>query len=581
MSASPTLVTPTLGVATATTLVAGAATANASAVLEANSTTQGFLPPRMTNAQKTGIASPVAGLMIWCSNCGTSGEIQVYNGTTWTNMIGNAASGSLPILAATTAVTSITGTSASSGGNVTSDGGATITARGVCWSTTTSPTTASSKTTDSGTTGAYASSITGLTTATLYYVRAYATNSVGTAYGAQVSFTTLVTPTATSVAADNITTTGATLHGTVNDNGSTTAVTFKYGTDAGLASGTTTTAASPASVATGTGSTSVSLAISSLIAGTTYYYQVIGVNGGGTTNCTILNFTTFKLPTVTTQAVTSISSTTATGNGNVTNLGVSAITQHGVVWKTSTGPTISDFHTTDGAVGATGAFTSSMTGLSASTLYVRAYATNSAGTVYGNEVSFSPIPVVTNTTTGKIWMDRNLGASQVATSSTDAAAYGDLYQWGRGTDGHQLRTSVTTSTLSSLDAPGHANFITNIAGTYDWRSPQNDNLWQGVNGVNNPCPSGFRIPTSAELETERLTWASNNDAGAFGSPLLFSVAGYRFSSDGSLSNVGSYGYYWSSTVNGTNSSFLNFYSGHARMTSSYRAYGFSVRCIKD
>ena len=56
-------------------------------------------------------------------------------------------------------------------------------------------------------------------------------------------------------------------------------------------------------------------------------------------------------------------------------------------------------------------------------------------------------------------MDRNLGASQVATSSDDAASYGDLYQWGRGTDGHQIRTSATTTTLSSADVPGHGNFI--------------------------------------------------------------------------------------------------------------------------
>jgi uncharacterized protein (TIGR02145 family) len=96
-----------------------------------------------------------------------------------------------PTLAATKAASERTSTTATSGGNVTSDGGATITARGVCWGTTTGPTTASSKTTDSGTTGSFTSSITGLTATTTYYVRAYATNSFGTAYGTEVSFTTL------------------------------------------------------------------------------------------------------------------------------------------------------------------------------------------------------------------------------------------------------------------------------------------------------------------------------------------------------------------------------------------------------
>ena len=93
---------------------------------------------------------------------------------------------------------------------------------------------------------------------------------------------------------------------------------------------------------------------------------------------------------------------------------------------------------------------------------------------------------VTNAATGKTWMDRNLGASQVATSSTDVNAYGDLYQWGRRSDGHQCRTSAIITTLSSVDQPIHGNFIKGTALPYDWRSPQNANLWQGVNGVNNP-----------------------------------------------------------------------------------------------
>jgi uncharacterized protein (TIGR02145 family) len=192
-----------------------------------------------------------------------------------------------------------------------------------------------------------------------------------------------------------------------------------------------------------------------------------------------------------------------------------------------------------------------------------------------------PTPNVTNPTTGEIWMDRNLGASQVATSSTDAAAYGDLYQWGRAADGHESRTSGTTSTLATSDTPGHGNFITNGSSPYDWRNPQNDNLWQGVSGTNNPCPSGYRLPTEAEWEAERTSWSSNNEAGAFASPLKLPLAGFRNYSNGTLNAVGSYGYYWSSTVSGTNARNLYFYSSYALMYSYYRAYGFSVRCLKD
>jgi uncharacterized protein (TIGR02145 family) len=182
---------------------------------------------------------------------------------------------------------------------------------------------------------------------------------------------------------------------------------------------------------------------------------------------------------------------------------------------------------------------------------------------------------------GHCWLDRNLGASQVATSSTDAAAYGDLYQWGRGTDGHQIRTSGTISTLSATDNPGHSNFILALNSPYDWRSPQNNNLWQGVSGINNPCPSGYRLPTDAELDAERTSWSSNNAAGAFASPLKLPVAGYRGWSSGSLLSVGSDGIYWSSTVDGTHSRFLLFYSSNASMGSHNRAIGFSVRCLKD
>ena len=188
---------------------------------------------------------------------------------------------------------------------------------------------------------------------------------------------------------------------------------------------------------------------------------------------------------------------------------------------------------------------------------------------------------VTNPTTGKIWMDRNLGASRVAISSTDNLAYGDLYQWGRRSDGHQCRNSSTTSTLSSLDQPAHGNFILIGTGNFDWRSPQNSNLWQGVNGVNNPCPIGYRLPTETELNAERLSWALNNSSGAFFSNLKLPSSGYRDVSNGSLTNLGTSSSCWSSTVNGTNSSYLYFNSSNTGLYSYHRGLGFPVRCLKD
>lgn len=159
---------------------------------------------------------------------------------------------------------------------------------------------------------------------------------------------------------------------------------------------------------------------------------------------------------------------------------------------------------------------------------------------------------VVNPTTGDTWMDRNLGASRVANSAHDEEAYGDLYQWGRENDGHQCRYSQTTNSLSSTDEPGHDTFITNSSSfPLDWRNPQNNDLWQGVNGINNPCPSGYRVPTEAELEAERQTWPNmGNLAGAFDSPLKLTAAGFRSYMNGTLND--GVGTYWSSTISNNN-----------------------------
>lgn len=257
------------------------------------------------------------------------------------------------------------------------------------------------------------------------------------------------------------------------------------------------------------------------------------------------------------------------------------------------GSAITGYTVTSSPGGFIGAGTSSpitVTGLTNGTAYTfTVTATNAIGLSTASSASNSVIPTtppplaageVYNPTTGKIWMDRNLGATQVATSN-DAASFGDLYQWGRGTDGHQLRTSGTTSTLStSADVPGHGNFIL-APYLYDWRVPGNNNLWQGINGTNNPCPAGYRIPTETELDTERASWSSNDATGAFASPLNFPVAGFRHGSNGLFYGVGSSGRCWSSAVDGTRARYLHFGDGDADMGSDRRSHGCSVRCIKD
>ncbi len=196
----------------------------------------------------------------------------------------------------TNLVTEITQTTATSGGNITSNGGSAITASGICWSTSTEPDVSDSKTSNGSTAGSYTSNMTGLTPGTTYYVRAYATNGVGTGYGQERSFSTA-------------------------------------------------TVVVPA--------------------------------------------------TITTNIITDVTTSSAVSGGNISNDGGDDITASGICWRTSSGPVITDSHTTDGA--AIGSWSSNMTGLvNSTTYYVRAYATNSAGTSYGNERSFTTGTVVIN-----------------------------------------------------------------------------------------------------------------------------------------------------------------------------------------
>lgn len=199
-------------------------------------------------------------------------------------------------------------------------------------------------------------------------------------------------------------------------------------------------------------------------------------------------------------------------------------------------------------------------------------------TYAGSQVTYGTVLSANN----RCWLDRNLGASRVATTSTDSHAYGDLFQWGRGADGHQFRDSPTTRILSDGDQPGHGSFVLSSSATkLDWRKSSNTKLWQGAKGVNNPCPSGYRLPTRGDWRAERRSWTTNNATGAFASPLRLPVAGYRGGGSGSLIGVESSGRYWTGSVSGSNSRNLGFNNSATSIRSNFRANGYSVRCIKD
>ena len=288
----------------------------------------------------------------------------------------------------TNEITDITATSATAGGNVTLNGNRSITARGVCWSTSENPTIDNNKTTDGTGTGAFISEITGLTLGMVYYLRAYATNEIGTAYGEQIIFTTdpLKIPTVTTYDISNITSTTAQCGGNVTADGYT-PVTAR-GVCWSISENPT---INDSKTSNGSGTGDFTSNITGLTHGTLYYVRAYATNSIGTAYGEQKTFTTLtiNLPTVTTADVTKITSTAAKCGGNVTNDGNSSVTARGVCWSTSPNPTINDDKTTNGT--GTGSFTSNVTGLIKNKLYyIRAYATNSAGTAYGEQKSFTP-----------------------------------------------------------------------------------------------------------------------------------------------------------------------------------------------
>jgi uncharacterized protein (TIGR02145 family) len=196
--------------------------------------------------------------------------------------------------------------------------------------------------------------------------------------------------------------------------------------------------------------------------------------------------------------------------------------------------------------------------------------------------------------TGLTWLDRNLGATQVATSSNHAASYGDLYQWGRAADGYEKRNTLnyngSTIRPNSITQTGawDGRFITvpDATNRNDWVTTQTDNAWNTgtqqapIKTITDPCPTGYRLPTEAEFNAERLSWNSNTLSGAIASPLKLPAAGFRDRIDGSIYVVGSQGGYWSSTVSGAAARNLRFDSS-AEMITNGRAVGLSIRCIKN
>ena len=503
-------------------------------------------------------------------------------GTTYGDDVTFTASGQVPTVT-TTVPSSVTNTTALSGGTITSDGGATVTLRGVCWSTSENPTVALiTKTTDGTGTGTFTSSITGLTANTTYHVRAYATNSIGTAYGSDLTFTAnqVVLATLTTTAPYNITRHTASSGGNISSAGggniSTRGVCWSATANPTTADNTT---------ADGSGTGSFSSSIAGLEANTYYHVRAYAVNEAGTAYGNDVRFeTAYTIPTVTTNDASNITFTTATSGGNVLLQGGEDVTAKGVCWNTTGTPTIIDSHTTDGA--GLGSYTSNMTGLTANTTYyVRAYATNIEGTAYGNETSFKTLFPDCGTVTDadgntyntviigtQCWTAENLEATHF-NDGTPIPSFG--YKW-YNNDSMMFKPAygaLYTFGLFDIEYGGRLDLCPT-----GWHIPS-DNEWT----ILTTYLGGNDIAGSKLKEMGLQHWSSPNSDATNETGFTALPGGYFYY--GTFHDIGNEGRWWTSSGGSGDNAYCRIMSsdspGVTRSYDGYKSDYYSIRCVKD
>ncbi|MDY0196568.1 MAG: fibrobacter succinogenes major paralogous domain-containing protein [Tenuifilaceae bacterium] len=508
----------------------------------------------------------------------------------------------LPSLS-TIEVTDITITTATCGGNITDDGNGAITARGIVWATTANPTAEDNegKTIEIPGTGKFTSEITGLIRNTIYYVRAYATNKAGIAYGNELEFTTEGEPAAiTTTAITDITATSATGGGNITDDGGANI------TSRGIVWSTSenpTTESNDGITTDGEGTGSFESGITNLQPDTEYYVRAYSVSSLGTYFGEQINFTTYDgTISISTNDVTGITLNSAQSGGNITFDGGAAITARGVVWSTSENPTTDDTHIASGD--GVGEFTVSMTGLTdGTTYYIRAYATNLFGITYGNELRFTTFFVdgpgdgVTdiegNTyATVKIgnqeWIAENLKTTKYRNGDPILTELSDL-EWNT--------TNVGAYAIYPHSLQTEAEVLEAYGALYNWYA---------VDDSRGLCPGGWHVPTDEEwttltdyaggnsvaggklksIRTEpdahpRWNWVNEGATDEYGFSAL--PGGYR-ANNGSYYYSGHIGECWSSSVNSFSQAvrrsfyheLIGVYGGEIG-----KIFGLSVRCIKD
>jgi len=501
----------------------------------------------------------------------------------------------IPTLTATTSASNIIATTATSGGEITDNGRSPIITRGICWSTYSNPsltTPNTNKTIDNSSDliGAFTANMKGLTSNTTYYVRAYATNAVGTGYGSQIQFTTfpIMLATVYTLPPTNIDSVKATSGGNIFDDGGVPI------TGRGICW-------SNVPVFSITVSTKVYNSVSDtgvyvnnltgLSPGIKYYVRAFAINSKGTAYGNLDSLITRAIHcTVSNVVMSNMTQNTAIGSATVITTGGSPVTERGLCWNTTGSPDIDDdtLHIGTGI----GSFADTLRNLvEGPTYYVRAYAITSAGVSYSALVSsFKICPSsftvlhyeglngspVTKTVTyssvstnvsgaARCWITQNLGADHQGVSATDGteASAGWYWQFNR-MQGYQYTASRYPTTWNAV-----------INESSNWM-PENDpcNLLLG---------NGWRIPTTVEwtnADGAPQNW--NNYTGTYNSDLKLHAGGYLI--NGAITTTrGTTGEFWTGNqISATNGGNIGFNSTISTIQSNVKAtYGFSLRCLRD
>jgi uncharacterized protein (TIGR02145 family) len=496
--------------------------------------------------------------------------------------------GNLPNGVTTTTVTPFAFT-ASSGGTILSDGGSAITARGVCWSTTQNPTIANSKTTNGLGIGTFTSAITGLNLTTTYYVRAYATNSNGTVYGNQQTFTTRNgIPVLTTTSISGILALSATGGGSITDDGGS-AITAR-----GICWATTQnpTIANNKTV-DGSGQGTFVSSLSNLTANTVYYVKSYATNGVNTFYGNQLTFTTLNGIVVFKGAKNAgIGDSIFYGIDSIITNGGSVITSVGFCWGTSPNPTTSNNIVLSG-FGISSSYLDGFITLFArnTNYFCRSFAVNSVGTFYGQQLTFrnvlTPGPGVTDIE-GNFYPSMIIGNQEIMAKNLITKKF---------SNGNTIPLVNDYSVWATTTSPAYSYLDTlqqnrNVFGT----------LYNGFTTTDsrNICPVGWHIPSRSEFETltEYLIQNNNNKAvlklkeagttnwespnyGTNSSGLAFRPGLLRYSDGGFVGlfvNPNGFGSYWLKNLGA-----LWLYSGSMAFADTFSTskHGSYIRCFKD